>query len=69
MGRSFKNEDWADFILKQGDEQEEGYFLTVDLKYPRELHDLHDTYPCAPEKLKIDEKYLSENQKKLGKEC
>merc|ERR1711954_563985 len=23
------------------------------------LHDFHDTYPCAPEKLKIEEKYLS----------
>ena len=27
------------------------------------------TYPCAPEKLKIDEKYLSEYQKMLGEEC
>ena len=63
-----ENEDWVDFILKQGDEQEEGYFLEVDLEYPEELHDLHDTYPCAPERFKIEEKYLSEHQKKLGKE-
>ena len=62
-------EDWADFIVKQGDEQEEGYFLEVDLEYPEELHDLHDTYPYAPEKLKIEEKYLSEHQKELGKGC
>ena len=62
-------EDWADFILKQGDEQDEGYFLEVDLEYPEELHDFHDTYPCAPEKFKIDEKYLSDHQKELGKKC
>ena len=27
-----ENEDWTEFILKQGDEQEEGYFLEVDLE-------------------------------------
>ena len=53
--------DWTDFILKQKDEQEEGYFLEVDLEYPEELHDLNDTYSCVPEKL--EEKYLSEHQK------
>ena len=53
-------EDWTYFILKQKDEQGKGYFLEVDLEYPEDLHDLHDTYPCAPEKLNIDEKYLSE---------
>ena len=62
-------EDWTNFILKQKDEQGEGYFLQVNLEYPEDLHDLHDTYPCAPERFKIDEKYLSEYQKKLGKEC
>ena len=56
-------EDWTDFILKQKNEQEEGYFLEVYLEYPEDLHDLHDTYPCAPERFKIEEKYLSEYQK------
>merc|ERR1711954_227395 len=63
------NEDWTDFILAQGDEQEEGYFLDVDLEYPEELHELHDTYPCAPERFKIEEEYLSEHQKEIGKGC
>ena len=27
-----------------------GYFLEVDLKYPNELHELHNDYPLAPEK-------------------
>ena len=62
-------EDQTDFILKQKDEQEEGYFLEVDLEYPENLHDLHDTYPCAPERFKIEEEYLSEHQKEIGKGC
>ena len=63
------NENWGDFILQQKDEQEDGYFLEVDLDYPEELHDTHDYYPCAPEKLKISEEFLSEHQKELGKKC
>merc|ERR1711954_45340 len=62
-------EDWTDFIQKQGDEQDEGYFLEVDIGYPEELHDLHNTYPCAPEKFKAEEKYLSDHQKELGRGC
>ena len=29
-----------------------GLILGVDLEYPRELHDLHNDYPVAPEKAK-----------------
>ena len=28
-----------------------GYMLEVNLEYPSELHDLHNDYPLAPEKL------------------
>ena len=28
--------------------------LEVDLEYPKKLHDLHNDYPLAPERLKID---------------
>ena len=42
-----------------------GHILEVDLEYPDELHELHNDYPLAPEKLsasyvcnkKIAEKY------------
>ena len=30
-----------------------GYFLEVDLEYPDELHELHNDYPLAPEKLAV----------------
>ena len=30
-----------------------GYFLEVDLEYPNELHELHNDYPLAPEKLAV----------------
>ena len=56
-----ENEDWAEFILKQRDEQEEGYILEVGLEYSKEIHFLNNTYPCAPEKIKIEERYLSEH--------
>ena len=62
-------ENWEEFILQQEDEQEEGYFLEVDLDYPKELHDAHDNYPCAPEKCKVEEKFLSEHQKELARIC
>ena len=42
-----------------------GYFLEVDLKYPDELHELHNDYPLAPEKLAVSSNMLSKYCKKL----
>ena len=37
----------------------DGYILEVDLEYPEELHEMHNDYPLAQEKLKINHDMLS----------
>ena len=34
--------------------------MEVDLKYPSELHELHNDYPLAPEKLRVSKDMLSD---------
>ncbi|XP_028415651.1 uncharacterized protein LOC114544475 [Dendronephthya gigantea] len=46
-------------ITDVADDDDEGYILEVDLHYPSELHDLHNDYPLAPEKMKISSEMLS----------
>ena len=43
-----------------------GYFLEVDLEYPGELHELHNDYPLAPEKLAVTNHMLSKYCKKIA---
>ena len=38
-------------IMSINKKSDVGYILEVDLKYPKELHKLHNDYPLAPEKL------------------
>ena len=40
-------------------DEEEGLILEVDLEYPHELHDLHNDYPLAVEKMKVTKDMLS----------
>ena len=53
-----KNVDGFDVNLI-GEKSEKGYFLEVDLKYPNELHELHNDYPLASEKLAVSSDILS----------
>ena len=39
-----------------------GCVLEVDLDYSKELHEVHNIYPLAPDKLKIKRKMLSDCQ-------
>ena len=41
--------------------------LEVDLEYPKELHDLHNDYPIASEKVKVSNDMLSAYCKKIAK--
>ena len=43
-----------------------GLILEVDLEYQRELHNLHNDYPVAPEKVKASKNMLSEYCKKIA---
>ena len=43
-----------------------GYILEVDLQYPQKLHNIHNHYPLAPEKIIIPKEWLSDCLKILS---
>ena len=52
-------EFWTNFVSKQNDEQEDGFFFEVDLDYPSHLHDHYDNFPLAPVHQEIKKDLLS----------
>ena len=50
------------------EKSKKGYFLEVDLKYPGELHELHNDYSLAPEKLFVTNDMLSKYCKEIADE-
>ena len=54
----FSTIDWR----AQTSTQDDGYFIECDLEYPKELHELHNDYPLAAERLQITHNMLSEKQ-------
>ena len=55
-------------IMSVNEKSDVGYILEVDLKYPEELHKLHNDYPLAPEKLIVTIDMLSKYCKEITDE-
>jgi len=56
-----KKQITVDDIKNYNDEtSDKGYILECDLKYPKELHDLHNDYPLMPENIVIDNDMTSD---------
>ena len=60
-----KNVDGFD-VNSISEKSEIGYFFEVDLEYPDELHELHNDYLLAPEKLAVSSNMLSKYCKKIA---
>ena len=43
-----------EFIKNFDENNDQGYVLEVNVKYPRKLHDLHSDLPFLPKRMKID---------------
>ena len=48
-------------------DSEKGLILEVDLEYSKDLHELHNDYPVAPEKIKVSKDMLSDYCKRISK--
>ena len=53
-------------LAKYKDDSNQGLILEVDLEYPNELHDRHNDYPLAPEKIRVTEDMLSNYCKRIA---
>ena len=62
----FKWIDPKEFDLdKYTSNSSEGCVLEVDLEYPKELQELHNDYPLAPDKTEIKREMFSDYQLKI----
>ena len=52
-------------ILEKKEAAKNGWILEVDLEYPAELHEEHNSYPLAPEKKVVKKELMSDYQKSL----
>ena len=54
---------------KYKEDSREGLVLEADLEYPKDLHELHNDYPLAPEKIKVSKNMLSGYCNKMSDKC
>ena len=55
----------AKTIAEQPADSPEGHILEVDLEYPEDLHNAHNSYPLAPERMVVKKEWMSEYQHNL----
>ena len=53
-------------LTKYKEDSDKGIILEVDLEYPEELHNLHNDYPLAAEKIKVTDNMLSKYCKNIS---
>ena len=53
-------------LAKYKEDSKKGLILEVDLEYSEGLHDLHNSYPLGPEKVKVTKDMLSEYSKRIA---
>ena len=53
-------------LAKYKDDSKRGLILEVDLEYNKKLHNLHNEYPLAPEKIRVTEDMLSNYCEKIA---
>ena len=53
-------------VISINEKSDVGYVLEVDLKYPDELHELHNDYPLAPETLTVTNDMFSNYCKSIA---
>ena len=53
-------------LVKYNKNSGKGSILEVDLEYPKELHNLHNDYPLAAERVRVDKDMLSKYCKKIA---
>jgi len=58
--RFMSDDEINDFdVTTVPDDNPTGYILEVDLEYPHQLHELHNMYPLAPQKVQLTKEMLS----------
>jgi len=50
-------------ILKKKENAKEGWIVEVDLEYPEELHEEHNSYPLVPEKKVVKKERMSNTKR------